>query len=302
MDVNIIRETVKQMAPLGLKEIIPSTMGEPLLYDHFLSIVEVCRENGIKLNLTTNGTWPKYGARRWAEIICPVASDVKISWNGSNSSVQEGIMKGSSFDRRLNDLIAFIEVRNRISSEGGNRCRITLQATFMENNVSDLPSLIKLAIDLGIDRVKGHQLWAHFPEIKNLDLRRSLESAKRWNHTVEICHEIVNTYKLSDGRSIILENFNAIPEGADYEMPADWECPFLGREAWVNHEGRFDPCCAPDAERKSLGYFGSVNSKGGMSAIWGSEKYQQLRSGYMDNDVCQKCNMRKQLVTTGLPA
>jgi hypothetical protein len=29
-------------------------------------------------------------------------------------------------------------------------------------------------------------------------------------------------------------------------------CPFLGKEAWVNHSGRFDPCCSPDQQRLSL--------------------------------------------------
>ena len=223
MDIGIIRKTVNEMAPLGLKEIIPSTMGEPLLYEHFLDIIDICRENGIKLNLTTNGTWPRYGARKWAEMICPVASDVKISWNGSNSAVQESIMKGSLFNIRLHDLTEFIEVRDSISKRGGNRCRVTLQATFMESNASDLPSLVKLAIDLGIDRVKGHQLWAHIPEIKNLDIRRSTESASHWNRTVEMCHEIAETYKLSNGKHIMLENFNYIPENDNYDMPSDWE-------------------------------------------------------------------------------
>ena len=41
-----------------LQEIIPSTMGEPLLYSHFDELLEQCRTLGIPLNLTTNGTFP----------------------------------------------------------------------------------------------------------------------------------------------------------------------------------------------------------------------------------------------------
>ena len=40
MKLDIINNTVKELAPLGLREIIPSTMGEPLLYEHFLSIID----------------------------------------------------------------------------------------------------------------------------------------------------------------------------------------------------------------------------------------------------------------------
>ena len=295
MDISVIRNTVKQMAKRGLKEIIPSTMGEPLLYDHFLDIIDICTEYNIKLNLTTNGTWPKLGPTRWAELICPVSSDVKISWNGSSPFVQESIMKGSSFNRRIGDLAKFIKERDRIASIGQNRCRITLQATFMEANISQLPDLVKLAIDVGADRLKGHQLWAHFSEIKNLDLRRSPESIARWNATVEKCFEVAWKNRRIDGSTILLENFTTMPESTKYEMPENWACPFLGKEVWVNYQGRFDPCCAPDSERKNLGNFGMVTSEGGLAEIWNGIKYRELVRNYMQNEVCRKCNMRRPL-------
>lgn len=33
-------------------------MGEPLLYEHFEGILHLCERYGVKLNLTTNGTFP----------------------------------------------------------------------------------------------------------------------------------------------------------------------------------------------------------------------------------------------------
>lgn len=52
-------------------------MGEPLLYEHFEDILALCAKHNVKLNLTTNGTFPKHGAREWAARIVPVTSDVK---------------------------------------------------------------------------------------------------------------------------------------------------------------------------------------------------------------------------------
>ena len=293
MDISVIRETVRQMSSRGLKEIIPSTMGEPLLYEHFAEIIEICKEYNIKMNLTTNGTWPGLGPNQWAKLICPVANDVKISWNGAIATTQESIMKGSRYDRRIKDLKTFISARDRISAEGGNRCRITLQVTFMESNLAELPDIVKLAVDLGVDRVKGHHLWAHFPEIINQDLRRSQESILRWNSIVDKCFQVAKEHRRNDSSSILLENFSHIPDNIQRAMPQNWKCPFLGREAWVNYSGRFDPCCAPDAERKTLGYFGNVLENGGMPAIWESVAYRKLKNGYMDNEVCKKCNMRR---------
>ena len=293
MDMSVIRETVRQMAPRGLKEIIPSTMGEPLLYEHFREIIEICKEYNVKMNLTTNGTWPVLGPVHWAKLICPVTSDVKISWNGSSAATQESIMKGSSYERRINDLKAFISARDMIECERENRCRVTLQVTYMESNLAEMPVIVKLAVDIGVDRVKGHHLWVNFPQVKNQDLRRSPDSIIRWNIAVDECLQIAKDYKKSDGTSIFLENFTHIPDSSQRNLPKEWICPFLGREAWVNYSGRFDPCCAPDAERRALGYFGNVLENGGMSAIWDGPNYSKLKTGYLNNEVCKKCNMRR---------
>jgi hypothetical protein len=62
MPFELIERVVADAAPHGLREIIPSTMGEPLLYEHFEGILDLCRRHGVKLNLTTNGTFPRLGA------------------------------------------------------------------------------------------------------------------------------------------------------------------------------------------------------------------------------------------------
>ena len=62
MPFELIERVVADAAPHGLREIIPSTMGEPLLYEHFEGILELCDRYDVKLNLTTNGTFPRLGA------------------------------------------------------------------------------------------------------------------------------------------------------------------------------------------------------------------------------------------------
>ena len=63
----------EQAKALGVKEIIPSTMGEPLIYKYFNTIVDLCYQYGIKMNLTTNGTFPKVSGKngnRMGKIDC----------------------------------------------------------------------------------------------------------------------------------------------------------------------------------------------------------------------------------------
>ena len=162
MGIDLVRKVLADSRGTPLREIIPSTMGEPLLYRHFDEILDLCAEYGVMLNLTTNGTFPRRGARAWAERIVPVTSDVKVSWNGSKKATQEGIMLGANWERVLENVRTFIAVRDAHASGGGNRCRVTFQLTFMEANYAELPEVIKLAAELGVDRVKGHHLWVHF--------------------------------------------------------------------------------------------------------------------------------------------
>jgi molybdenum cofactor biosynthesis enzyme MoaA len=69
MPIEMIRRVVADAAD-GLREIIPSTMGEPLLYEHFEEILDALRQHGVKLNLTTNGTFPRLGARPGPSASC----------------------------------------------------------------------------------------------------------------------------------------------------------------------------------------------------------------------------------------
>src|SRR5205814_4765444 len=223
--------------------------------------------------LTTNGTFPRHGARGWAERLVPVTSDVKISWNGATARTQEQIMLGARWEQVLANARDFIAVRDAHAAAGGHRCRVTFQLTFLETNVAELADMVRLAIELGVDRVKGHHLWAHFAEIRSLSMRRSPESIARWNRAVLEARAAAAERALPSGKHILLENIFLLDEGAVEDLAPGGRCPFLGQEAWVSAEGRFDPCCAPDAQRRTLGDFGNVGDRG-LMAIWTGGAYQ----------------------------
>jgi MoaA/NifB/PqqE/SkfB family radical SAM enzyme len=241
MDIAVIRQVLEESQGTPLREIIPSTMGEPLIYQHFNEILDLCLQYGVKLNLTTNGTFPGRGAQAWAERIVPVASDVKISWNGARKETQEAIMRGSRWKRVLENMRTFLLVRDTHAANGGNRCRVTFQMTFLETNVGEMAEIVQLAASLGVDRVKGHHLWAHFEEIKPLSMRRSPESIARWNTAVQQAFEAADQHRLPNGEKVLLENIFLLTQGAEADIAPGAVCPFLDREAWVSALGRFNP-------------------------------------------------------------
>src|SRR5690606_12675732 len=161
------------------------------------------------------------------------------------------IMVGARWDKVLANVRTLIRVRDEHAATGGNRCRVTFQLTFLERNVHELADIVRLAIDLGVDRVKGHHLWAHFDAIEDQSMRRSPEAIRRWNTAVAEARAVAADHLLPNGARVILENIFPLDGSAVDDLAPDGRCPFLGQEAWVSAQGRFDPCCAPDAQRRT---------------------------------------------------
>ena len=293
MDFEIIKQVIENTVNYGLKEIIPSTMGEPLLYKGFIDLIKLIKSHNLNINLTTNGTFPRLGAEEWAKLILPIASDVKISINGAIKETNELIMEGINFKKQISNIKNFVQIRDKIRKIGTNLPTITFQATFMKRNLKELPELLRMAIKMDIDRFKGHHLWITHPELKNESLKQDWDSIKQWNKIAEELYVIAENERLNNGRKIILDNIYPILYPIKInKIPDDFICPFLGREAWIAWDGKFNVCCAPDNLRGKFGSFGNVKDNNFME-LWTSKSYTDLIQNWGNYEVCGICNMRK---------
>jgi MoaA/NifB/PqqE/SkfB family radical SAM enzyme len=272
------------------RELIPSTLGEPLLWGGFDALIEACRASGIRLNVTTNGTWPGRGGGGWGARLAPVASDVKVSWNGATAPVAEGIMTGLDFAAAVEGVRGFVAARDQVASRTGHRCRLTFQVTAQATNVDELGDLVRLAASLSVDRVKVNQLQPRTPALEARALPASAAGRARWNRAVEAMRASAAA-AAGAGRAIELQNVAPLPPpGAPSPPPGP--CPFLGREAWVLHDGRFAPCPHPAAWRGELGDFGSVRAEP-LTAIWSGHPLARFMAAAQDHPVCRACSLRR---------
>lgn len=292
MNFETVEDIFLQAEKLGVKEIIPSTMGEPLLYKEFDKIFALSEQKGIKINLTTNGTFPKKTVLEWAKLIVPNTTDVKISWNGATEETAKKVMIGIDFKKSIENVKEFVKYRDEYFEKTGYFCRVTFQLTFMQNNMHELADIIKLAASLGVDRVKGHQLWTHFAEIKNLSMKANQESVKQWNEYVEQAYQAQEKFRKPNGEKVILENIISLHDNETKELPEEYECPFLTKELWISATGNISPCCAPDKLRKELGDFGNISTTT-IEDVLQSSVYTELVKNYKTKPLCKTCNMRK---------
>jgi MoaA/NifB/PqqE/SkfB family radical SAM enzyme len=272
-----------------LREVIPSTVGEPLLWRELPGLVGLCAARGLRLNVTTNGTWPRLGGDGWGRLLAGACSDVKVSWNGITATTAEGIMGGLRYEEALAGLRAFLGVRDRRRARGEEACTVTFQVTARERNVAELPEVVRLAARLGVERVKVNQLQVHFPELAAEDLRRSPEARARWSDAVRGMRAAAGEARLPAGGAVRLQGAEDLPEGSE---PEPGPCPFLGEEAWVLADGRFAPCPAPAAKEGRLGEFPSLAGRA-FAEAWESPGYRALVAGHRGHPACRDCALRR---------
>ena len=296
MPKKMLQKIISEATKMGIKEVIPSTMGEPLLYPHIETLIDLCKKHRLSLNLTTNGTFPAKEKNRnveyWAERIVPIGSDVKISWNGATAETHNTIMEGASLATHIDYTERFIKVRDKLSSH--NYCYVTMQLTFMRKNMKEILRMVEMAIDMGFDRIKGHQLWAHFSEIESEKIGSYIEDVELWNQIVEQCQQLVNKHNAASKRKFKFDNFLKLRLNDSNNIVVEGKCPFLGREIWIDPTGQFNVCCAPDQQRKTLGNLGNINQSTLIELV-NSEPYIELKQNYHNHPLCKKCNMRRPL-------
>lgn len=290
MDVALAERVVREAAAMGAREVIPSTLGEPLLWSGMDRLVDLCAELGLALNLTTNGTFPGRGAAAWAARLVPVASDVKLSWNGATARTAAAIMPGLALAEAIAGARAFAAVRDALARPG-RRCRLSFQVTAQEANVGELADIVRLAASLGVERVKVNQLQVRFPALAERSLRRSVEAIRRWNAAVAAMAAAAEQARLPSGARVLLENVAPLAE--DPAAPAAaGPCRFLGREAWIHPDGRLAPCPHPAAARGELGDLGSV-AEHGLGALWRGEPLRALAATWPRHPICASCPLRR---------
>jgi len=291
MDPGLALSVLRERRGTALREVIPSTMGEPLLWEGLDAVLEACAAEGLRVNVTTNGTFPGRGAEAWGQALLPVASDVKISWNGATARTAEAIMAGLRFERAVEDARRFVAVRDRLAGRpGGHRATVSFQVTAQEANVDELPDIVRLAARLGVDRVKLNHLQPWFPHLAARSLTRDGASIARWNAAAAAALRAAEEARRRGGAAVVVQNAVALALDPAAPAPAG-PCPFAGREAWVRWDGRLAPCPHPEA----LEAFGDLGSVAGapLSALWEAPAFRAFLAGVPGHPLCLRCRFRR---------
>lgn len=225
-----------------LREVIPSTMGEPLLYSHFEDLLSLCRSMELPLNLTTNGTFPgKWGSDAGMAELLRACSDIKVSYLASEQ-----------FDGWKANVEKLLNVRRELMADAAqgecseNAARpatVSLQVTLHKKNVDKAAELVSWASSVGINRIKWNPVVLLSTASQELREMYALDDSLLESLRQKLRNGALSASNVKHEGSLFFNNgkdFCAV--GGKCES-----CPFAD-EVWVWPDGHEDHC--PNPERR----------------------------------------------------
>ena len=221
-----------------LREVIPSTMGEPLLYSHFDELLKLCDSLGLPLNLTTNGTFPgKWGRDVAMEKLLCACSDIKVSYLASEQ-----------FDGWKTNVEKLVRVRDRLRMDAESAetaesrvATISLQVTLHKKNLQEVPEIVSWVSAIGIDRVKWNKVVLLSSASQALREMYALDDASLESLRNEFRSGEFSASNVKHEGSLFFKNCaDQCAVGGKCES-----CPFAD-EVWVWPDGHEDHCPNPE--------------------------------------------------------
>lgn len=133
--------------------------GEPLLHPQLFKMAAALKARGTKVSITTNGMLLDEGA---VEEICGIAVDlVAVSLSGSKATTNDSLRMGARLERITSNLSRLLE--------RSPRPEVHLVMQTMRPNMEELPEVVRLAAELGVEEVVFPNLdYSPSPEVEAL--------------------------------------------------------------------------------------------------------------------------------------
>jgi radical SAM protein with 4Fe4S-binding SPASM domain len=259
-----------------LVKIFIQGFGEPLLNKDFFKMVGYSKSKRIIVGTVTNGTLLK-GETNQALIDSGIDL-VLISFDGATPATYEAMRRGAHFDRVVEN------IRNLVQLRGPReKPRLVLNFTGARNNIHELPSVLRLAKDLGVDAVRAIEAYAFdYQEIED-----RLKGKKLSGIPADV-RRIILEAKTASGELSIPFYWDGRTSRQDVARD-DKKIHFhFFKSCFISHNGAVNTCPFADPEADSLGNAFDQD----FNEIWNNEAYVSLRKSSFRGvypSHCSKC-------------
>lgn len=150
MPFDFFRSIIDQLRSswFGTKQVDLTGVGEPLLCKNLISMVKYTKKAGFTVGFTSNFTL--MNEEKAKELIQAKVDYVHVSIDSARKETFERMRLGANFEDVMSKVKLFAEAKKEMKS---SKLTLKLTVTLSTESMKEIPELIKLAEDLGVDSV-----------------------------------------------------------------------------------------------------------------------------------------------------
>lgn len=254
-----------------VEEVTLMGWGEPTIHPNFNEMLEIINKHSARKYFCTNGM----NLKKIKNAIFDYNVDVfAVSLDGATDETNSRIRRGSKIDVITEDLKEIV----RIKKERGLKYPwINFVFCAMESNIRELPDLVRLAAEIGIEEVKVVYLTVFGEDLLHETLWGKEELVK------EVFEEAI---KVSEELGILLKLPHYIGEDEAGEQ-LHKDCFVSWRDFFLGSDGYVRPCMSTPVQ------FFEYDMNRDFMEMWNSKEYQEYRAIVNDKEKmdspCKRC-------------
>ena len=254
-----------------VEEVTLMGWGEPTIHPNFIEMLQIISKHEARKYFCTNGM----NLGKIKDAIFDYKVDVfAVSLDGATDETNSRIRRGSKIDQ----IVADLKDIERTKKERGLKYPwINFVFCAMRSNVAELPEMVRLAAEIGIEEVKVVYLTV-FEE--NL-LEESL-----WGHEDLVRNIFEDTIRIAEELGVVLKLPHYIGEDVA-EDKYHKDCFVTWRDFFLGSDGYVRPCMSTPVQ------FFPYDKEKAFMELWNAPQYQEYREivnhqNKMD-DPCKRC-------------
>ncbi len=258
-----LMDTVEEVTLMG--------WGEPTIHPHFNEMLEIINRHSARKYFCSNGM----NLQKIKNAIFDYNVDVfAVSLDGATDETNSRIRRGSRIDQITHDLKEIVQIKKE---RGLKYPWINFVFCAMKSNIHELPDLVRLAAEIGIEEVKVVYLTVFGEDLMNESL---------WGHDDLVRKYFEEAIGVGEETGIILK----LPHYVGEDVAGDQlhkDCFVSWRDFFLGSDGYVRPCMSTPIQ-----FFKYDQSKDFMQ-MWNSKEYQNYRAIVNDRDKmdnpCRRC-------------
>ena len=259
--------------------------GEPLLNKNLEKIISLARTSAPHIRITMTSNFIRMNRDRAISILQSGLDGIQVSVNGVTKQTYEKIMRGARYEKLLENLSTFSEVKSEIPNQ---LTTFSACMTTMRSNIDELIKLPAFLSEFGINLIRINSLLPFSPYATT----ESLFDEPKWQSRLEKIYEKT----VQEAQKYNIQIYHVLTQ------PKIEKCRYPVQNLSVSFDGEICPCWMLDLRDGYDFYykgspitfpfisFGNVNEKE-ILEIWNSIEFVSYRNQFKAGKLPSYCEM-----------